>query len=71
MKDCLNAHMQVVQLKEVLAREPSEVQLHFNRETWKTLADTERAIAIAGESVKQLSGSPQQASEVRHHANIC
>ncbi|BDA49325.1 probable 1-phosphatidylinositol-3-phosphate 5-kinase FAB1C [Coccomyxa sp. Obi] len=57
------ADAEVVQLKEVLAREPSEVQLHFNRDTWKTLADTERAIAQADESAKQPSGSPQQASE--------
>lgn len=62
--------MQVAQLKEVLAREPSEVQLHFNRDTWKTLADTERAIAQADESAKQPSGSPQQGSEVRLHSTI-
>ena len=60
----------MVHLKEVLAREPSEVQLHFNRDTWKTLADTERAMATAGESAKQPSASPQQASEVWHHSGV-
>ena len=58
------------QAKQVLAREPSEVQLHFNRDTWKTLAEAERKLASAEEAAKQPVSSAQTSSEVRYRADL-
>ncbi len=54
----------------MLAREPSEVQLHFNRDTWKTLAEAERALAQAEGAAKQPASSAQTASEVRLYSAL-